>query len=149
MGKKKTVSSSPCGPAGLRDGTIILLTGVGGGGVGKFLHSNIVLYAATAVNNFFVSPSSCKHIFLCLHTIYFSVYSLCKQLISKFSNLHPHLVKKIMVRPKSVPWVPETFLARFPVSVKSFAARGFGLRPKMCRPSANTGNSHRTREKPL
>ena len=27
--------------------------------------------------------------------------------------------------------------------------RGFGLRPKMCRPSANTENSHRTREKPL
>ena len=32
---------------------------------------------------------------------------------------------------------------------RSFAARGFGLRPKMCRPSANTENSHRTREKPL
>ena len=44
-----------------------------------------------------------------------------------------------------VPWVPETFLARFPV----FAARGFGLRPKMYRPSANTENSRRTREKPL
>ena len=27
--------------------------------------------------------------------------------------------------------------------------RGFGLRPKMCRPSANTENSRRTREKPL
>ena len=36
-----------------------------------------------------------------------------------------------------LPWVPETFLARF------------GLRPKMCRPSANTENSRRTREKPL
>ena len=32
-----------------------------------------------------------------------------------------------------VPWVPETFLARFP----------------MCWPSANTENSRRTREKPL
>ena len=31
---------------------------------------------------------------------------------------------------------------------KSFS-RGFGLRPKMCRPSANTENSRRTREKPL
>ena len=29
------------------------------------------------------------------------------------------------------------------------AARGFGLRPKMCRPSFNTENSRRTREKPL
>ena len=54
-----------------------------------------------------------------------------------------------------VPWVPENFLARFPVSVKSLSvfivtrSRGFGLRPKMCRPSANTENSHRTREKPL
>ena len=28
-------------------------------------------------------------------------------------------------------------------------SRGFGLRPKMCRPSANTENSRRTREKPL
>ena len=27
--------------------------------------------------------------------------------------------------------------------------RGFGLRPKMCLPSANTENSRRTREKPL
>ena len=31
----------------------------------------------------------------------------------------------------------------------SSAARGFGLRPKMCRPSANTENSRRTPEKPL
>ena len=58
-----------------------------------------------------------------------------------------------------IPWVPETFLARFPVSVESllwparfsrgFAARSFGLRRKMCRPSTNTENSHRTREEPL
>ena len=34
-----------------------------------------------------------------------------------------------------LPWVPETFLARFPVSVS--------------RPSANTETSRRTREKPL
>ena len=32
---------------------------------------------------------------------------------------------------------------------RSFATRGFGLRPKMCRPSANTEISHRKREKPL
>ena len=32
---------------------------------------------------------------------------------------------------------------------RGYAARGFGLRPKMCRPSANTENSRRTREKPL
>ena len=34
-----------------------------------------------------------------------------------------------------IPWVPETFHARFPVSIKSsrgFAARVFGLRPKTC-----------------
>ena len=30
-----------------------------------------------------------------------------------------------------------------------FAARGFGLRPKICQPSANTENSRPTREKPL
>ena len=40
-----------------------------------------------------------------------------------------------------IPWVPETFLARFPVSVKSVFSRGFVLRPKICRPSANTENS--------
>ena len=30
-----------------------------------------------------------------------------------------------------------------------FAARGFGLRPKMCQPLANTENSRSTQEKPL
>ena len=98
---------------------------------GKFSHPNIVLYqepinmmgsclyAAPAVNNFLVSPSSCKHIYLCLCTIYFSVFSLCKQLISKFSNPPPPTSsKKLWSVPKSVPWVPRTFLARFPVSVK-------------------------------
>ena len=40
----------------------------------------------------------------------------------------------------NLPWVPETFLARFHI---------FGLWPKMCRPSANTENSCCTREKPL
>ena len=32
---------------------------------------------------------------------------------------------------------------------RGFAAREFGLRPKMCRPSANIENSSCTREKPL
>ena len=32
---------------------------------------------------------------------------------------------------------------------RGFAARGFGLQPKICRPSANIENSRRTREKPL
>ena len=45
-----------------------------------------------------------------------------------------------------LPWVLATFLARFPVSV---TARGFRLWPKMWRPSANTANFRRTREKPL
>ena len=43
----------------------------------------------------------------------------------------------------TLPWVSETFLAQFPVSVQS------DPRPKICRPSANTENSRRTREKPL
>ena len=46
------------------------------------------LYAASAANNFFVSPPSCKHFFH-LHTIYFSVYSFCKQFMSKFSKPPP------------------------------------------------------------
>ena len=33
----------------------------------------------------FLSPSSCKHFFY-LQTIYFGVYNLCKQFISKFFN---------------------------------------------------------------
>ena len=37
----------------------------------------------------------------------------------------------------------------FSSAVSGFAALGFGLRPKTCRPSANTENSRRTREKPL
>ena len=49
----------------------------GGRGVGKFLHANIFLN---------VSPSSCKHFIFYLHTIYFSVYSLCKQFIPKLST---------------------------------------------------------------
>ena len=61
----------------------------GGRGVGKFLHANIFLN---------VSPSSCKHFIFYLHTIYFSVYSLCKQFIPKFSTPPPP-VKKIIVRP--------------------------------------------------
>ena len=38
---------------------------------------------------------------------------------------------------------------RFLSFSRGFATRGFGLRPKICRPSANTENSRRTREKPL
>ena len=45
------------------------------------------------------------------------------------------------------PWVPETFLARFPVSVKSLVASAYGRRCVGLRP--NTENSRRTREKPL
>ena len=51
--------------------------------------------------------------------------------------------------------MPETFLARFPgdprekFSSQLGRSRGFRLRPKVCRPSANTENSRRTREKPL
>jgi len=48
---------------------------------------------------------------------------------------------------KQLPWVPETFLAWFPVSV--FAACGFNLRLKMCWLTARTKNSRHMREKPL
>ena len=47
---------------------------------------------------FGVSPSSCKHFFFYLHSIYFSIYSLWKQFISEFLTLHPP-PKKIMVHP--------------------------------------------------
>ena len=43
-----------------------------------------------------------------------------------------------------IPWVPETFLARFPVS-SPLVASAYGR----CRPSVNTENARRTRGKPL
>ena len=43
-----------------------------------------------------------------------------------------------------IPWVPETFLGRFPVSVKSVFSRGFAARG-----SGQHRNFLRTREKPL
>ena len=53
-----------------------------------------------------------------------------------------------MVRLRPLPWVPETFLARFPVSVKSiethfsrgFVAHGFDLRPSTKIPAAREKN---------
>lgn len=59
--------------------------------------------------------------------------------------------KKIL--PLSLPWVPETFNARFSgfrqifivTRAESYAARDFGIRPKMCRPAAAEA-SRRTRE---
>ena len=44
------------------------------------------------------------------------------------------------------PWVPETFLARFPVSASPLVASAYC---RSCRVSANTENSHRTRKRPL
>ena len=60
--------------------------------------------------------------------------------------------KKIL--PLSLPWVPQTFNARFSrfgqifmvIREKSFAARDFGIRPKMCRLAAAEA-SRRTRQK--
>ena len=73
---------------------------------------------------------------------------ICHVKLTQSTALEHYFGPSIIV---PLPWVPETFLARFPVSVKSLAspARGFGLRPKMCRPSANTENFLRTREKSL
>ena len=48
-----------------------------------------------------------------------------------------------------VPWVPETSSAVSGFCQVLIVACGFGLRPKMCRPSGNTENSRGTREKPL
>ena len=49
---------------------------------------------------------------------------------------------------ESIPWVPEAFHARFPVSVSGFAVRVFGQRPKTCRPAADEA-PRRAREKNL
>ena len=47
-----------------------------------------------------------------------------------------------------LPWVPETFLARFPVLSSLYSDPPL-VASKMCRPSANTENSRGAREKPL
>ena len=57
------------------------------------------IYVAPVANNFFVClrlPANTLF-FTCMHAIYFSVYSLCKQFISKFSKFPRQ--KKIMFRP--------------------------------------------------
>ena len=56
---------------------------------GKYSHPNIFLYAAPAANNFFVSLSPCKHLFLLaynlfqclqpLQTIYFKIFRIFEQ----------------------------------------------------------------------
>lgn len=66
----------------------------GGVGLKSFQMQKFCSYAAPAANNFFV----CVRLFFYLHTIYFSIYSLCKRFISKFSNPLPP-GQKIMVSP--------------------------------------------------
>ena len=69
--------------------------GGGGGGLKKFHNANIFLYVAPAAllqTICFVSPSS-WNIYFYLLTIYFSVFSLRKQFILKFSNPRPPVKK--------------------------------------------------------
>ena len=61
----------------------------GGRGVGKLLHANIFLNAAPAANNFLCVSLFLEALYFYLHTIYFSVYSLGKRFIPKFSNPIP------------------------------------------------------------
>ena len=58
--------------------------------IGKFSHANIFYMGLLLQTVFF-----CVFVFLrfYLHTIYFSVYSLCKQFNSKFSNPDPRQKK--------------------------------------------------------
>ena len=82
--------------------TIFFWTGVGGGW--KILTCKHFFFISGWLLQtiFCVSPSSCKNFFL-IDAIYFSVYRLCKQFISKFSNPPPpppsRPRQKIMVRP--------------------------------------------------
>jgi len=108
----------------------------------KRLHneqSNSLSFKALSVQFLF-----CKYLFLeCSHQKRF--YWSKKFVAKHFVDITIYLSEANDL----LPWVPETFLARFPVFSRGFAARGFGLQPKMYRPSANTKNSRRTREKPL
>ena len=65
------------------------------GGVGKFSHANLFFLYALLLQTIFegVLVFLQTLFFFYLHTIYFSVYSLCKQFISNFSN-PPSPVKK-------------------------------------------------------
>ena len=82
-----THNNGDFGEISVRDGSLFLLR-VGWKMSGS--HGNISYKRLLLQTIFSVSPSSCKHFIFYLHTIYFSVYSLCKQFISKFSNpYHP------------------------------------------------------------
>ena len=61
----------------IRDGPLLFWQGGGGRGegLGNFHREE---------KHYFMSPFSCKHFFFYLHTIYFSVYSLCNQLFQNF-----------------------------------------------------------------
>ena len=115
-GEKKTVSSSPCEPADLRDGTIIFLTG-GRGKIFTFKHCFI---CSSCCKQFFgVSVFLQTHLFVLIYNLFQCFQPLQKINFKIFQPPPPATSsKKLWSVPKSVPWVPRTFLARFPVSVK-------------------------------
>ena len=77
-----------------------------------------------------------------------SVYSrTSRKRPSKMQRLSADRLREVTLGARDFSSVVSGFCQVFIVT--RFAARGFGLRPKMCRPSANTENSHRTQEKPL
>ena len=70
----------------VRDGPLFFWRGAEGSKIFTWKH---FFFAAPAAKNWFCVSFLLKILFLYLHTIYFSVYSLCKQFISKFSNPSP------------------------------------------------------------
>ena len=61
----------------------------------QFSHANIFLICGSCCKQFFLCfRLPANNFFTYLHTIYFSVYGLCKQFISKFSNPSPRPNKK-------------------------------------------------------
>ena len=70
----------------VRDGPLFFWRGAEGSKIFTWKH---FFFAAPAAKNWFCVSSLLKILFLYLHTIYFSVYSLCKQFISKFFTPPP------------------------------------------------------------
>ena len=70
----------------VRDGPLFFWRGAEGSKIFTWKH---FFFAAPAAKNWFCVSFFLQILFLYLHTIYFSVYSLCKQFISKFFTPPP------------------------------------------------------------
>ena len=84
-------------------GLTIIFFWTGGRRRGWKIFTRKIFFICGSCSFFCLSPSSCEHFIFYLHRIYFSVYSLCKQVISKFST-NPLPRQKIDSRTRTTMW---------------------------------------------